>query len=67
MTSSKRYRLAVASYWLAFVIVPALVFLLLLGPSSTNAGIAFGLAVILMLVGERGFRPWRRLWRLDTD
>jgi len=64
---SLRYRLALASYWLAFIIGPALVFFLWLGPSSTNAGIAFGLAVILMLVGERGFRPWRRLWRLETD
>jgi hypothetical protein len=67
MTSSTRHRLALASYWFAFIIVPAVVLLLLLGPSATSAGIAFGLAVLLMLIGERGFRHFRRLWRLDKD
>jgi hypothetical protein len=67
MTSSTRYRLALASYWFSFVIVPAAILFFVVGPSGASAGVAFGLVVILMLVGERGFRRWRRLWRLDTE
>jgi hypothetical protein len=67
MTSFARYRLALASYWLVFIIVPAALCFLLLGASSTSAGIAFGFAMILFLIGEWGFRGWKRLWKLNTE
>ena len=67
MTSTTRYRLALASYWLAFVVVPAGVALAFLGLSGRSAVIVAGLAMILILIGERGFRRWRRLRMFDGD
>jgi hypothetical protein len=65
MTPSAADRLVLTSYWLLFVIAPALASFLLLDPSVTSSGIAFGVGFILVLIGERGIRHWNRLFPSD--
>jgi hypothetical protein len=66
MSQATRYKLAQASYWFLFVIGPAAGLFLILGVSSVNAGFCFGLGLILTVIGEHGFRPWKRLWKVRS-
>jgi hypothetical protein len=61
MNQIKRYRLALASYWFLFILVPTTLAFFILGLS---AGVV-GVFVILAIIGERAFRPWKRLWGVD--
>jgi hypothetical protein len=54
--------MALISYWLLFVALPSVALFLLLGPSGKSVGIAFGVFIALVVVGERGFRGWAKLW-----
>jgi hypothetical protein len=64
--SSIRVRLARGSYWLLFILAPVATLLLCRGIRTTTFYLAFLLFVLLVLVGEHAFRPWRRLWRIPV-
>ena len=66
MDQTTRYRLALVSYWSLFVIAPTVALFFILGRSSSNAGVCFGVGVILTIIGEHGFRPWKRLWKVES-
>lgn len=66
MDQMTRYRLARVSYWLLFIIAPAVVLFFIVGVSSSSAGVCFGVGVVLAIIGEHGFRPWKRLWKVET-
>ena len=66
MDQNRRYRLARVSYLSLFVIAPAAALFFILGASATNAGICFAVLIVLLIVGEHAFRPWKRLWKV-TD
>ena len=65
MIKKSHYRLALCSYWLLFVMAPALALFFILGRSTLNAGVCFGVGVVLAIIGERGFRRWKRLWKIE--
>jgi hypothetical protein len=67
MNQTTRYRLARVSYWSLFIIAPAVALFFLVGASASNAGICLGVIVFLVIVGEHGFRPWKRLWKVEAD
>jgi hypothetical protein len=67
MDETRRYRLALFSYWSLLIIAPAVVLFFILGASSSSAGVSFGVGVVLAIIGEHGFRPWKRLWKVDTS
>jgi hypothetical protein len=50
------------SYWLLLVIAPPVAIFLLLGGSVKNGSFCAGVFVILIWLGEFGFRRWKRLW-----
>ena len=62
---SWRERLALASYWLLFVLLPLGGFFVWRGVSAASLVLGFILFLVLAATGERGFRRWRRLWRLS--
>ena len=51
-------------YWLLFIVAPSLTVFFLLGLSEKSAGVTFGVFIVLVLIGERGFRPWKRFWKI---
>jgi hypothetical protein len=59
-----RERAALVSYWLLFIFFPLGGFLAWRGITASSLGLLIPLFLALVLVGERAFRPWRRLWRL---
>jgi hypothetical protein len=65
MTQQTRYLLARVSYWLLFVIAPSAALFFLLGASVKNGGVCLGTFAILAVIGEHGFRPWKRLWKVE--
>ena len=67
MDQPKRYHLALVTYWSLFIIAPSVVLYLLLGRSKSNVGICIGVGMVLIIIGERGFRPWKRLWKVDAE
>jgi hypothetical protein len=60
-----RTMLALGSYWAIFIIAPLALCFLLLGASARAVGYCLPLFVVLCLIGERGFRRWKRLWRVQ--
>ena len=62
MDQTTRYRLARVSYCSLFVLTPAIAAFFALGASGSSAGASVAVLVILAVVGEHGFRPWKRLW-----
>ncbi len=56
----KRYDVALASYWMLFIIAPLALFLYWRGFSLRSLGEGAVLLVALCMVGERLFRAWRR-------
>lgn len=65
MDQTTLYRLARVSYWSLFVIAPAVVLFFILGASRSDAGVCFGVGIVLVIIGEHGFRPWKRLWKVE--
>jgi len=65
MDQTTRYRLARVSYWSLFIIAPAVALFFILEASSSSAGVCFGVGVVLAFIGEHGFRPWKRLWKVE--
>jgi len=53
--------LCLASYWFLFVIIPVSVVLCFV-PLSCRLVIAIVLLLILLALGERGYRKWKKLW-----
>ena len=61
MTQPTRYIWARASYWLLFIIIPIIAVAFLVG-----GGVGLiALLVVLVVIGEHGFRPWKRLWKVE--
>jgi hypothetical protein len=54
-----RYYKVLASYWALFIILPTLLVCYRFGTSG-----GMGILVVSVLIGERGFRPWKRLWKV---
>lgn len=65
MDQMTRYKLARVSYWLLFIVTPAVALFFILGPSGSTAGVCFGVGIVLVLIGEHGFRAWKRLWKIE--
>jgi len=59
--ASAKAPLALVSYWLLFVFGPLLAFFYWRGFTSNSYALG-PLFLILCLIGERGFRVWKRLW-----
>ena len=47
------------------ILAPLVACFLVLGASARAAGYCVPIFVILCLIGERGLRRWKRLWRVD--
>ncbi|MFN0079154.1 MAG: hypothetical protein ACKVY0_22045 [Prosthecobacter sp.] len=56
---------ALGSYWALFVIAPLVVCFFLFGASARAADYCLPVFIVLCLIGERGFRRWKRLWRVE--
>ena len=65
MDQNTRYLLARVSYLSLFVFAPVAALFFTLGASAANAGICFGALIVLLIIGEHGFRPWKRLWKVE--
>jgi hypothetical protein len=57
--------LALVTYWALFVITPLALCFYLLGASASAAGKCVVILVVLCIIGERGFRLWQKLWKID--
>jgi hypothetical protein len=60
-----RTTLALASYWALCVIAPLTICFYLLGASASAAGSCVAIFVVLCVIGERGFRLWKKLWKIN--
>ena len=60
-----RAKLALGSYWVLFIIGPLVVCFVLFGASVRAAGYCVPILVVLCVIGEHGFRRWKRLWRVE--
>jgi hypothetical protein len=61
MESSRAFWARV-SYWLLFIIAPTVAVYFLLGASVKNGAVCVGIFVVLVVIGEHGFRRWKRLF-----
>jgi len=61
MESAKAFWVRV-SYWLLFIFAPTVAAFFLLGVSAKNGGVCAGIFIALVLIGEHGFRRWKRLF-----
>ena len=52
--------MALATYWALFIIAPVAVSFYLLGASASVVCIF----VLLCVLGERGYRYWKKLWKV---
>jgi len=52
------------AYWLLFVMVPVVLILASLRFSRLSFAISAVAFVVLVIVGERGFRKWKKLWKV---
>jgi hypothetical protein len=62
---TKRAFWARVSYWFLFIIAPTVVLFFLLGGFAANAMACLVAFVILCVIGEHGFRHWKRLFRVE--
>jgi hypothetical protein len=60
-----RTTLALVTYWALFIIAPLVICFYLLGASASAAGKCVAIFVVLCIIGERGFRLWKKLWKID--
>jgi len=63
--SMNRAVLALGSYLALFILAPLVACFLILGASARAAGYCVPIFVVLCLIGERGYRRWKRLWRVE--
>ena len=59
-----RYQIAFYSYWLLFIIIPAILPIFWLGISVGTMIATYLLLVILCVIGERLLRHWMRLFHV---
>jgi len=60
----KKGLLALVSYWLLFVILPILAIIIFCGFSRATIFAGVSIFLVLLVMGERGFRLWKHLWRI---
>jgi hypothetical protein len=60
--SARNYWMRI-SYWAIFIVGPTVAAFFLLGDSAKHLGMCFGILLVLVLVGEHGFRLWKKLWK----
>jgi len=61
--SSMRERACLATYWAIFIILPvALIWSHI--PASVRWAVTLPAGFALVLIGERGIRRWKRIWRV---
>lgn len=60
-----RYHLALLSYWVLFILLPMGALIVWLGASASNLAAYLIALVVLVVIGERGFRSWKRICRVD--
>lgn len=60
----KKGALVLVSYWLLFVVTPILAIIGFWGLSRPTIIAGVSLFLILLVIGERGFRLWKHLWRI---
>ncbi len=56
--------LCLVSYWLLFIILPAGLILSLV-PKGWRIGVGVPVGFVLLLIGENGFRRWKKFWRVE--
>jgi len=61
----KRTGLALVTYWALFVFAPLAICFYFLGASASAANTCIVIFVVLCIIGERGFRLWKKLWKID--
>lgn len=61
MESSRQFWARV-TYWLLFLFVPSALVYFFFGGMAI--GFCLGIFFALVLLGEHGFRHWKRLWRV---
>lgn len=59
-----RGSLALITYWALFIIAPLALFIIWRGQSVSTAVLSVVLFLVLAVIGERGFRLWKRFWRV---
>ena len=65
--NKRRYRFALVSYWLLFILLPIGALLVWLGASASNFVVYLAALVILVMIGERGFRGWKKIWKVHEE
>ena len=58
----KQLILARVSYWFLFIVAPTIAAFFLFGISVKNGAACIGIFLILIFIGEHGFRRWKRLF-----
>jgi hypothetical protein len=56
--------ICLATYWLLFIIAPTALILLVV-PENWRLGAAIPIGLLLIVIGEHGFRKWKRRWHLQ--
>ena len=56
--------ICLAAYWILFVIVPGGIILWFV-PLPWRIASAIPIGLLLLLIGEHGFRKWKRIWKVD--
>jgi len=60
-----RAQLALITYWTLFIFAPLVAFIAWRGWSVITAILVLVLFLALGALGERGFRLWKRLWKIS--
>ena len=63
----QRYHFALVSYWALFILLPVGVLLVWFGPSASNFVGYMVALVVLVVIGEHGFRRWKNLWKVHEE
>jgi hypothetical protein len=50
------------SYWLLFIVAPTVAAFFLLSDTGKSGAVCVGIFIVLVVIGEHGFRRWKRLF-----
>ena len=63
----KGFRLPLLTYWLLFILSPLVIFAFMMTFSVPALMIGFVLLIVLAIIGEHGFRRWKRLFKTSDE